>query len=49
MHRIEFTTTRFSATFGVKWRTTVCANNGADANIIDNKALQKFNEAGVEL
>ncbi len=42
----ESTRTIFSATFGEKWRTTVCADNGADAIILDSRTLAKLKEAG---
>lgn len=38
----------FSATFGNKIRSTVCADIGADANILGNSMVKKFKESGVE-
>ncbi len=44
----QSTSTIFFATFGEKWRTTVCAENSVDANILYSRRLVKFNEAGVD-
>ena len=44
----ESTRTIFSATFGGKWRTTVGADNSADANILDSRTLAKLKDAAVD-
>lgn len=37
---------KFNATFNIKWRCSICANNRADANIIDSRTIQEVATSG---
>lgn len=39
----------FTAVFGSKYRNQVCADNGADTNILDNATLRRIMASGVDL